>query len=362
MFVRTVLCAFAMTAALGGVAVGQSAGPAARLGAPVTTEPAPKAVANQAPKIPAKALSKPLPKTAKGAKPDNADFRTIELIGRYINTYRSHPEPQRLPDLFRAMLDLNMLADSETSGLYLGFVGGVLASDPANIQATIVKMFPLPQVHHAAVIKAIAYSGTPEWQAILRQNAERMPGRVVLIDRFVTGTMEPYEKMKLDAGPVPLDVLWGNYFATGAYEPVLRMISVLQWSKDVNDVEKLTIGSMVKWTLATNASTDVELLRLLKTAMKTEPAANQKILTEVILAAETGEVSKIRKEALMAIEQLKIKGPEKTRTTAWWGQAGQIALSFGCIAASALGAPAVIGIPCVIGGAASTAAIKMMTP
>ena len=156
--------------------------------------------------------------------------------------------------------------------------------------------------------------------------------------------------------------MWGNYFATGSYEPVLRIISVLKWSKDVNDVEKLTIGSMAKWTLATNASNDVELLRLLKSAMTTEPASNQKLLTEVIAAAETGEVSKIRKEALLAIEQLKLKGPEKTRTAAWWGQAGQMALSFGCIAASALGAPATIGIPCVIGGAASTAALKMMTP
>lgn len=290
------------------------------------------------------------------------NFTSVEQIGHWINTYRSKPEPQRLPKLFHAMAQLNMFADSDNSGLYLGFVGGVLAANPAMANGLIAKMFPLPQEHQAALIKSVAYSGLADWRDVLRANAERMPGRVVLIDRFATGTMPAFDAMKLDAGPVPLDVLWGNYFATGSYEPILRIVSVLKWSKEVDDVERLTIGSMAKWTLATNASNDVDILRLLKSAVTTEPAANQKILTEVILAAETGETTKIRREALLAIEQLKIKGPEKTRTTAWWGQAGQIALSFGCIAASALGATAAIGIPCVIGGAASTAALKMMTP
>ena len=289
-------------------------------------------------------------------------FASTDEIGRWINLYRSNPQPDLLPQAFHAMAGLNMLSDADGSGLYLGFIGGVLASDPAKAGGLVAKMFPLPTEHQAPLIKAIAYSGLPDWQNLLRQNAERMPARVVLIDRFTTGTMPAYDALKLDAGPVPLDVMWGNYFATGSLEPILRIVSVVKWSKDTNDVEKLTIGSMAKWTLATNASNDPELLRLLKAALPAQATADQKILTEVIGAAETGEISKIRKEALIAIEQLKAKGPEKARTTAWWGQAGQMALSFGCIAASALGATAAIGIPCVIGGAASTAALKMITP
>ena len=294
------------------------------------------------------------------ASAQTGPFRSAELIGRWINAYRSKPEPQKLPQLFRAMADLGMLADQDSSGLYLGFVGGVLAANPAKASELISKMFPLPPEHQAPLIKAIAYSGLPEWRDLLRQNAERMPSRVVLIDRFVTGRMPALEALQLDAGPVPLDVLWGNYFGTGAFEPVLRIVSVLKWAKDVDDVEKLTIGSMVKWTLATNASHDVELLRLLKSAMSFETKDTQRQLTEVIAAAETGETAKIRRDALLAIDQLKIKGPAKTRNAAWWGQAGQMALSLGCVAASATGAGAAIGIPCVIGGAASTAALKLM--
>lgn len=324
----------------------QTAMPAARLGSA----------------LPPSAAAKTSPKAARKSDTAAQQFQSSEQVGRWINRYRAKPQPQALPQFFHALTRLNLLNDAEGSGLYLGFTGGVLAANPQMAPVLVSKMFPLEPEYQAALIKAIAYSGLPGWKDLLRQNAERMPGRVVLIDRFVTGRMPNLDDLKLDDGPVPLDVMWGNYFATGGLEPILRIVSVLKWSTDPNDVEKLTIGSMAKWTLATNASNDVELRRMLKSALASQPVAEQKILTEVIAAAETGEVAKIRKDALLSIEKLKLKGPEKTRTTAWWGQAGQMALSFGCIAASALGATAAIGIPCVIGGAASTAALKLMAP
>ncbi len=155
--------------------------------------------------------------------------------------------------------------------------------------------------------------------------------------------------------------MWGQYFATGSYDPILRIVSVLKWSKDANNVERLTIGSMAKWTLATNASRDMDLLRLLKGALTHESKETVAILREIIDAAEIGEVGKIRKDALASIETLKVKGPQSARQTAWWGTAGQTALALGCIVASALG-QVQVGIPCVIGGAVSGAAIKILTP
>ena len=61
------------------------------------------------------------------------------------------------------------------------------------------------------------------------------------------------------------------------------------------------------------------------------------------------------------IDELKLKGPQKARDFAWWGQAGQTALALGCVAAGAMGQVA-LGIPCVVGGAVSTAALKYFAP
>ncbi len=81
------------------------------------------------------------------------------------------------------------------------------------------------------------------------------------------------------------------------------------------------------------------------------------ILDEVIEAAETMETTRVRKDALAAMEELKRKGPGYKRDMATWGQVGQGALALGCIAAAAAGQVA-FGLPCVIGGAASSAALN----
>jgi hypothetical protein len=188
-----------------------------------------------------------------------------------------------------------------------------------------------------------------------------MPARRVLIDRFVTGKQPTLRQLALDSGPGPLDMLWGQYFATGSYEPVLRMVSVLAWSKDQNNLDRLTVGNMTKLTLATNASRDKELLDMLKHSLAHESKENVAVLKEVIDAAETFEFGRVRKDALAAIDQLKIKGPAAARNFQWWGQAGQTALALGCIVAGAMG-HVEVGIPCVVGGAVSGAALKYLGP
>ena len=118
---------------------------------------------------------------------------------------------------------------------------------------------------------------------------------------------------------------------------------------------------MAKWTLAQNASRDSDLLAMLKAIGPAEKAEVRQPLNDVIEAAEMLELAKIRKEALASIEELRSKGPENVRNYNWWGQAGQTVLALGCVAAGALG-QVQFGIPCVVGGAASNAALKYLAP
>jgi hypothetical protein len=83
----------------------------------------------------------------------------------------------------------------------------------------------------------------------------------------------------------------------------------------------------------------------------------QPVLRQVIDAAETMETTRVRKDALAAIEELKRKGPQSRREMSTWGQIGQGALALGCIAAAATG-QVQFGLPCVLGGAASSAALN----
>jgi hypothetical protein len=233
------------------------------------------------------------------------------------------------------------------------------------------------------VVRAIAYSGLPQWKELLRSAAPRMPMRAVMIERYLAGRMPTLDQMHLEgkkpgwteklnpfassapkhaemtfeSNPDLLDTLWGCYFATGSYQPVSRIIVLLPWSKDRDDVERLTVGNMAKYTLATNATRNVDLLAMLKRASQHQPKEVAPILNEVIEAAQTLEIGRIRQDALAAIDELKAKGPGFKRDVSFWGKVGEGTLALGCIVAAATG-QIEVGLPCVIGGAASSAALQ----
>jgi hypothetical protein len=289
------------------------------------------------------------------------EFASSEHILRWINGYRLRPEPGKLPAAVKAMSELGVFREMDTAGIYVGFMAGVLQTNPKRAEELVTKMFPMPPEDQVAIVRAIAYSDLPDWKDLMLKFTERMPARKTLIDRFVYGKQPTLRQMALDAGTTPLDTLWGYYFATGSTDPILRIISVLVWAKDPNNVERLTIGSMAKLSLATNASRDKELLDTLKGAINRDSMETRVVLQEVIDAAETFEFARVRKDAMAAIDQLKAKGPASSRSTQWWGMAGQTALAVGCVVASAMG-QLQIGIPCVVGGALSGAALKFMQP
>ncbi len=299
--------------------------------------------------------------SAKSQKPPAEPFAKSEQILKWINGYRLEPEPGKLPQVIRAMSRLGLFLDHKKAGVYVGFIAGVLGSNPLAAERLVAQSFPLPPTDQVVLIKAIAYSGLANWRGVLSGATERMPARAVLIRHYLYGEGKALKDLPMDEGSFVLDVHWGRYFATGNQEPVTRIVSALAWSTEQDKLERLTIGSMAKWTLASNASRDKDLLDALKVEMNTQPANVRGPLRDVIMASETFETEALRKKALASIETLKARGPKSDKNNAWWGKAGQTALALGCITAGALG-HVEVGIPCVLGGAVSSAALKLFGP
>ena len=322
---------------------------------------------------------------ASAAPPSQNDFGSSDGVSRWIANYRNKPEPARLPQAVRALSQQGVFKETESSGAYVGFIAGVIGANPARAEELVGKMLPLPATDQWAVVRAIAYSGHPDWRGLLRKLATRMPARQVMIEKHLADELPTLDQIPLDdkglsmwqkvrgyfgsekgakkavgvtfdRNPELLDTLWGYYFATGSYGPISRIVELLAWSGDRDSVDKLTVGNMAKYTLASNAARDAELLTMLKHTRGNRSKEVTVALDEVIEAAETMEVTRLRKQALASIEELKRKGPGYKRDVSMWGQIGQGALALGCIAAAAVG-QVQIGIPCVVGGAASSAAL-----
>jgi hypothetical protein len=318
---------------------------------------------------------------------------------RWIKSYRKKPEPLSVPAVIRGLSERGALKEPESAGLYVGFFAGVLGANPRHAWSLIEKTLPLPFEDQWIVVRAVAYSGLPGWKDHMRGLAMRLPDRQVMTQRYLAGDLPPLNDVALEpakpgamdkvkrffngdmffAKDEPpkrqityqsnaelIDTLWGIYFATGKEKPIAQIAALLPWAKERDSVEKLTIGSMARFTLASNAARDADLLRMLKRLRDAQPDEKdgdrnevKPVLTEVVEAAELSDTARLGKDALAALDELKRKGPGSTRDLLTWGSAGQAAVSLGCLGLAVAG-QVEAGIPCVLGGALSTGALRYM--
>ena len=304
-------------------------------------------------------------------------FATPERLVDWVYNYHAHPTPWRVPAAVRAMRELGLFTDEEKGASCTGFIAGVLGANPKDGPGLVAKMLPMPDKDQAVLIRAIAYSGRPDWRELLTKYKDRMALRQPLIESYLSGKAKTLMEVELSDGPSVVYTLWGYYVATGQYEPVVRIMQALRWSKNKNDgnfslkkifsnwrndpsaVDKISTGATAKWTLASYAERNRDLLSLYRAEYEHQPKEIAQPLRDVIVAAEAFELEKVRKDQFGAIEDAqKLKatneaGMSKAAT------AGSIAIATGCVAASALG-QIYIAVPCVIGGALYTGAMKLM--
>jgi hypothetical protein len=347
---------------------------------PLPPQPAPTAVPAPEPEQvyapPPQPLVAPT-STTQGAAEPQGSFASAERLMDWISTYRKRPNPARVPAAVHAMEDFGLLADEEKAWFCTGFIAGVLGSNPKDGPGLVARMFPLPDKEQAVIIRAIVYSGRPDWRDLLEKYSSRMPLRRPLIDDFLQGKRPTLMELPLTDGGAPgIYALWGYYVATGQHEPVVRIMQALQWSRNKDDhsfsfkkmfsgwggdasaVEKITTGGTAKWTLASYAERDRDLLNLYRAEYDRQPEKIAKPLKDVIEAAEAFESERIRKDQFGAIEDAQKQQMSNEAGMSKGATAGSIAIATGCVAATALGQPE-IAIPCVIGGALYTGAVKL---
>ena len=117
------------------------------------------------------------------------ELNSPENVLRWINGYRTHGNVEKVPEVVQAMSRVGVFRDLETAGVYVGFMAGVLQTNPDKAEKLVARMFPMPPEDQIAIVRAIAYSDLPDWKDLMLKFAERMPARKALIDRFVYGKM-----------------------------------------------------------------------------------------------------------------------------------------------------------------------------
>ena len=105
---------------------------------------------------------------AAAAPPASTALNSTDAMLKWINAYRSKPDPDGLPTVVRALSELQAFKDAETSGAYIGFIAGVLGANPARAEDLIAKMLPIAPADHWVLVRAIAYSRPVELEGAAR--------------------------------------------------------------------------------------------------------------------------------------------------------------------------------------------------
>jgi hypothetical protein len=79
--------------------------------------------------------------------------------------------------------------------------------------------------------------------------------------------------------PDDLDLLWVNYFITGEYAPISRLLDVLELPDGGNNQ---VLKGAARWSIGSNLQQHPKLLELVKKHAKERSAASQKAIAEMI--------------------------------------------------------------------------------
>jgi hypothetical protein len=119
----------------------------------------------------------------------SADLSSTDAVLRWVNAYRSKPDPASVPAMVAGLSRVGAFKDPEQAGPYTGFIAGVIHSNPTKAEELISRMLPLPSGDQWVIVRGIAYSDHPDWRNLLRRFEERMPSRQVMIDKYLTGAL-----------------------------------------------------------------------------------------------------------------------------------------------------------------------------
>src|SRR5258708_23240972 len=94
---------------------------------------------------------------------------SLNVVQQWIYNYRAKPDYAHVPAAVRVLFHSQSFKEPENSGIYLGFIAGPIGSNPANAEQLVDSFFPIPPEDECVIVRAIAYSGLPNWPSLLRR-------------------------------------------------------------------------------------------------------------------------------------------------------------------------------------------------
>ncbi len=109
--------------------------------------------------------------------PDIDPRASLAVVQQWIYNYRAKPDYVHVPAAVRVLFHSQSFKEPENAGIYLGFVAGAIGWNPEKAEQLIASFFPLAPEDEWVIVRAVAYSGLPDWRNVLRRLEPRMLAR-----------------------------------------------------------------------------------------------------------------------------------------------------------------------------------------
>ena len=218
--------------------------------------------------------------------PVNAAFNSPEEINSWVTYYYITPEPSKIPDAIEYMSQVGWLDDKNSIAPIFGFLAGGFTANPKQVSGWVDRLSSLNESHLGVVILGLWYSSLPDSQQRTYEFLDKHPNLKQEYSYLYKGSPMAIEEIPLEQGTWVLDVLWGNFSATGSKTPIIRIMSTLPWVDIKGDINRLMIGGAAQWSLTSNAVQHQRILGFCETEVSAQPQDVADKLRHIIESAK----------------------------------------------------------------------------
>jgi uncharacterized protein (TIGR03066 family) len=215
--------------------------------------------------------------------------QSVRELAKTATFYYTAPDPDFGPKMLKELLKKENLEhpffaeNDHVLNINAALLGDIAAGKPKIVREYEAAFLEAPPAGQRLVLRALRNCGDQE--TLKKIDAWRADGRSADVraelDSLKKHLEDPKRKHVRDVParePKDLDLLWANFFITGEYAPVARLLDVF----DLPDAEdNATLKRVAKWSLGSNLQQHPKLAELARKHAKERREGSRKVLDEL---------------------------------------------------------------------------------
>lgn len=180
----------------------------------------------------------------------------VATPGTIVATYHQKPSVAAALTFIETELSGDHLSSASRRMRLIGFMAGLVAADPAFVDRLAPLFRKLPGDQPMRLVRAIAYSGRPDWSLHAARLKNLWPEHASGIETISAKGGRPIPHLTDTKNVLVIDLAAGYWGATGNAAAIERIIAALPTHRMTQSAEQLLVGQAARWHLAAASRTD----------------------------------------------------------------------------------------------------------